>query len=114
MFNLEKALGVARSIALTLVLASSGSALATDITVSSLGSVGAQDGLGIMAAPPSVSGCPFGYLYWDISAPAGKAMLTTLLTAKLTGQPVQIRYISSGYSGTVTQGLCTVQLVLLN
>ena len=50
--------------------------------------------------------CQNGVLYFDLSAPLGKAMYATLTLAKVTGQKVRL-----AYAPPASVGLCYLELV---
>jgi hypothetical protein len=64
----------------------------------SFGYVGIEGGIDPKCSP--------GLLYFDITTPFGKAMQTTLLTAKAMGRNVRV-----GYTPGATPGTCYLELV---
>jgi hypothetical protein len=64
----------------------------------SFGYVGIEGGIDPKCSP--------GLLYFDITTPFGKAMQTTLLTAKAMGRNVRV-----GYTPGTTAGTCFLELV---
>jgi hypothetical protein len=68
------------------------------IHVPSFGYVGIEGGIDPKCSP--------GLLYFDISTALGKAMQTTLLTAKTMGRNVRV-----GYTPGATAGTCYLELV---
>jgi hypothetical protein len=64
----------------------------------SFGYVGIEGGIDPKCSP--------GFLYFDISTALGKAMQTTLLTAKAMGRNVRV-----GYTPGTTTGICYLELV---
>jgi hypothetical protein len=71
---------------------------ALGVHVPSLGYVGIDGGIDPKCSP--------GLLYFDISTALGKAMQTTLLTAKAMGRNVRV-----GYTPGATAGRCDLELV---